>query len=73
MAHALELPGSDDSWTRPLPPAARPGLARAAATELRWIASIAGPWMARRVRGVSSGTGRVAKRPDLGPLDPVAD
>jgi lysophospholipase L1-like esterase len=72
MAHALELPGSDDSWTRPLPPAPRPGLRRAAATELRWIASIAGPWMVRRVRGVSSGTGRVAKRPDLGPFGPAA-
>ncbi|HEV7650710.1 MAG TPA: SGNH/GDSL hydrolase family protein [Actinophytocola sp.] len=68
MAHALELPGSDDSWTRPLPPAPRPGPVRVATTELRWIASIAGPWAARRVRGVSSGTGRVAKRPDLRPF-----
>jgi lysophospholipase L1-like esterase len=71
MAHALELPGSDDSWTRPLPPAPRPGPAQAVATEFRWIASIAWPWVGRRVRGVSSGTGRVAKRPDLRPLGPA--
>jgi len=71
MAHALELPGSDDSWTRPLPPAPRPSPAQAAATELRWIASIAAPWVTRRLRGVSSGTGRVAKRPELGRFGPA--
>jgi lysophospholipase L1-like esterase len=73
MAHALELPGSDDSWTRPLPPAPRPTLARATATELRWIASIAAPWVGRRVRGVSSGTGRAAKRPELSPFAPAPE
>jgi lysophospholipase L1-like esterase len=65
MAHALELPGSDDSWTVPLPGRPRPGALRAVATELRWLATFFGPWLGRRIRGVSSGTGRVAKRPDL--------
>jgi lysophospholipase L1-like esterase len=68
MAHVLELPDSDDSWTHALPALPRPGALRTVATELRWIASFAGPWVARRIRGVSSGTGRVAKRPDLGPV-----
>ncbi|HEY0450517.1 SGNH/GDSL hydrolase family protein [Actinophytocola sp.] len=68
MAHVLDLPGSDDSWTRPLPVLPRPSLLRASTTELRWIASFAGPWVGRRLRGVSSGTGRTAKRPDLGPV-----
>jgi lysophospholipase L1-like esterase len=68
MAHVLAVPGSDDSWTRPLPVLPRPGPLRATTTELRWIASFLGPWVGRRVRGVSSGTGRVAKRPDLGPV-----
>ncbi|WP_291413389.1 SGNH/GDSL hydrolase family protein [Actinophytocola sp.] len=68
MAHVLELPGSDDSWTQPLPVLPRPGLVRATGTELRWIANFFGPWIGRRIRGVSSGTGRTAKRPDLGPV-----
>jgi lysophospholipase L1-like esterase len=68
VAHVLELPDADDSWTRPLPPMRRPGVVRATATELRWLASFAGPWVGRRLRGVSSGTGRAAKRPDLGPV-----
>ncbi len=68
MAHALALPDADDSWTRPLPTLPRPGALRAVTTELRWIAAFAGPWVGRRIRGVSSGTGRVAKRPTLGPV-----
>ncbi|MGH3758959.1 SGNH/GDSL hydrolase family protein [Actinophytocola sp.] len=72
MAHVLELPGSDDSWTHPLPTLSRPGALRAATTELRWLVSFLGPWVGRRIRGVSSGTGRAAKRPDLGPLGPLA-
>ncbi|WAU84591.1 SGNH/GDSL hydrolase family protein [Streptomyces sp. Qhu-G9] len=69
VAHALELPGSDDAWTRPLPAVAPPlsGL-RAAGAELRWAGSFLGPWVVRRVRGRSSGDGREAKRPALLPV-----
>jgi lysophospholipase L1-like esterase len=72
IAHALELPGSDDSWTHPLadPVTPVPGGWRSAAGELRWAASFAGPWLGRRLRGRSSGDGRTAKRPDLLPLPP---
>jgi lysophospholipase L1-like esterase len=72
VAHALGLPGSDDSWSGPLPadPLAPSGL-RAAVGELRWAASFLGPWIARRVRGRSSGDGRRAKRPDLLPVTPI--
>ena len=72
MAHALELPGSDDSWTNPLPVLARPGALRVVGTEVRWLATFLGPWVGRRLRGVSSGTGRVAKRPALGPFGSTA-
>lgn len=68
MAHVLELPGSDDSWTHPLPTLPRPGVLRTIGTELRWVAGFVGPWVGRRIRRVSSGTGRVAKRPELGPV-----
>lgn len=68
LAEAVRLPGSDDSWTLPLPPRAAPGRLRAAEAELRWAAGFLGPWIGRRLRGRSSGDGRTAKRPDLLPL-----
>jgi lysophospholipase L1-like esterase len=68
VAHALELPGSDDTWMAPLPALPTPAAWRAAATEARWLATFAGPWIARRLRGRSSGDGRTAKRPLLTPV-----
>ncbi|MCX5393589.1 SGNH/GDSL hydrolase family protein [Streptomyces sp. NBC_00094] len=70
VAQALDLPGSDDTWTRPLPPPpgpARTGL-RAAGAELRWAGAFLGPWLGRRLRGRSSGDGRRARRPELLPV-----
>ncbi|MCH5677412.1 GDSL-type esterase/lipase family protein [Streptomyces gilvus] len=56
LAHALALPDSDDSWTRPLPPGAatRSG-PRAVGAEGRWAGTFLGPWIVRRVRGRSRG------------------
>ncbi|MFI6793838.1 SGNH/GDSL hydrolase family protein [Nonomuraea sp. NPDC050383] len=68
MAHALGLPGSDDSWTAPLPALPRPTPWRAAGAELRWVTGFAAPWIHRRLRGRSSGDGRTAKRPALLPV-----
>lgn len=65
MAQALDLPGADDSWTHPLPalpPSPRLTVIR---TELRWLSGFLGPWLGRRIRGISTGTGRTAKRPEL--------
>lgn len=65
MAEALGLPGSDDSWTKPLPAQA---FRTNWVTEARWLAGFLGPWLWRRIRGRSSGDGRTAKRPDLTPV-----
>nr|WP_063064648.1 SGNH/GDSL hydrolase family protein [Nocardia violaceofusca] len=66
LAHALRLPGSDSSWTAPLPSAApKLGAVAAGAAELRWVAGFLTPWLFRRITGRSSGDGRVAKRPHL--------
>ncbi|MFD3569326.1 SGNH/GDSL hydrolase family protein [Streptomyces sp. NPDC058667] len=70
LAHALGLPGSDDSWTQALTPApaTTATAVRAAAIELRWAAGFLGPWLLRRLRGRSSGDGRAARRPELLPV-----
>ncbi|MEU5764457.1 SGNH/GDSL hydrolase family protein [Streptomyces asoensis] len=69
LAQALELPGSDDAWTLPLPPQRLPTAGQAAVAELRWAASYLGPWLGRRLRGRSSGDARTAKRPHLEPVE----
>ncbi|MEW9547649.1 SGNH/GDSL hydrolase family protein [Nonomuraea sp. NPDC050783] len=69
VAHALELPdGGDTSWRDPFPPLAASRAWRAVAAEARWLGTFAGPWLARRLRGRSSGDGRTAKRPVLAPV-----
>ncbi|MFF8844266.1 SGNH/GDSL hydrolase family protein [Streptomyces sp. NPDC015127] len=70
MAHALVLPGSDGTWTHPLPPPETPWPTgwNATTAELRWAAVFLGPWLTRRLRGRSSGDARSAKRPHLLPV-----
>lgn len=67
-AHALGLPDSDDSWSHPLPPVPPRRFWQTAATEAAWVGGFLGPWAIRRLRGRSSGDGRTAKRPELGPV-----
>ncbi|MFI9293047.1 SGNH/GDSL hydrolase family protein [Streptomyces gardneri] len=71
VAHALDLPGSDDSWSRPLPPLPPLTGLRAAGAEVRWVGTFLGPWLGRRLRGRSSGDGRRAKRPELSPVTTI--
>ncbi len=69
VAETAGLTVSED-WRVPLPPdpAGRPGWLRARRADLHWAAAYAAPWIGRRLRGVSSGDGMSAKRPDLLPL-----
>ncbi|BAD57854.1 SGNH/GDSL hydrolase family protein [Nocardia farcinica] len=67
VADVLGVPGADARWREPLPPLRR-DLAAALTAELRWTTQHMLPWVARRVRGVSSGAGIEAKRPELLPL-----
>ncbi|GAA4562580.1 SGNH/GDSL hydrolase family protein [Planotetraspora kaengkrachanensis] len=74
VAHALALPGSDDSWTSPLPLEGLPAAGRrTVGGELRWAGTFLGPWLGRRLLGRSSGDGRTAKRPQLLPVRPPQD
>ncbi|HWK25179.1 MAG TPA: GDSL-type esterase/lipase family protein, partial [Solirubrobacter sp.] len=64
-AHALGLPDADASWAAAFTdPLGR----RSLASHSVWVARYLSPWLLRRARGRSSGDGRVAKRPQLGPV-----
>lgn len=72
LAHALGLPGFDDSWGAPLPPRARASIGERVATEVRWTKRFLVPWVMRRLTGRSSGDGISAKRPTLTPVTPTS-
>jgi lysophospholipase L1-like esterase len=68
LAHALTLPGSDEAWHEPLPPAPAPSRVAWWSAEVRWARRHLLPWIARGVLGRSSADGRTPKRPHLSPL-----
>lgn len=53
------------AWRTPVTGAERPGFAARRVEDARWFGAHAGPWIARRVRGVSSGAGIEPKDPIL--------
>jgi lysophospholipase L1-like esterase len=61
-AHALNLDGADDAWTTAFPEPLTP---RTRVSHAVWAYRYLTPWLIRRLRGISSGDGRVAKRPTL--------
>lgn len=70
-AAVLETLGrGDDGWRTPSAAGPRPPAPARVARDVRWGRDHFGPWVARRVRGISSGDGVVPKRPALTPIDP---
>ena len=64
------VPAAED-WREPLPadPAAAPRWLSARRQDVQWARTYAAPWLQRRLRGVSSGDGMTAKRPELQQLE----
>ncbi len=62
------VPPVDD--LRPIYEAPRGGWLEARRDDARWAREYLGPWVNRRLHGVSSGDGRSAKRPQLSPVSP---
>ena len=58
----------DDSWRTPVSGTVRAGLAKRRVDDARWVGAHAGPWLMRRLRGVSSGAGVRPKDPTLATL-----
>ncbi|MCF8569267.1 SGNH/GDSL hydrolase family protein [Gordonia sp. HY002] len=67
-AHALDLPGSDPHWGRPLGIAGEPNPVRRTVDDARWLVEFFTPWIVRKLRGRSLGDGRTPKRPELSPV-----
>jgi lysophospholipase L1-like esterase len=65
-AEALGLDGADRWWTLDFPDAL---VRRSRASHAIWAGRYLTPWLIRRLRGISTGDGRVAKRPSLAPVD----
>jgi len=65
LAHALGLPGMDDSWALPLETRSPASLLQRVADEAKWVRQFLVPWAWRHARGISSGDGRSAKHPEL--------
>lgn len=55
-------------WMPSLPPLEEPARARQWMSEAAWLARFVAPKIVRMIRGRSSGDGRSAKRPELGPV-----
>ncbi|MFI6262680.1 SGNH/GDSL hydrolase family protein [Micromonospora sp. NPDC051006] len=69
LAYTAGLPGTDDSWSRPLDTAPRRRRPEAIRAELAWTRRHLLPWLGRHLNGHSSGDDRVAKRPVPLPVD----
>lgn len=67
-AAALGLEAPDRESTAPLAGPRSPRIVARYASDVAWIARHMTPWLIRRLRGVSSGDGRSAKRPELRPV-----
>lgn len=72
LAHAAGLPGTDDSWSRPLASAPRRRSHEVVRAELAWTHRHFAPWVVRHLRGQSSGDDRTAKRPVPLPVELLA-
>jgi len=70
LAFALGLPGTDDSWTRELPPEASPTLAVRVAAEIAWVRRYLLPWIAMGARARFVPPTQVPRRPTLEPIKP---
>ena len=58
----------DHTWSEDLDPYAVPPLRERLVADARWARQHLGPWVGRRLRGVSSGDSVQPKQPDLGPV-----
>lgn len=69
FCHSLGLAADTGAWNDPLPPLPRRRPHALVASEVAWAQRYFTPWIIRRLRGRSSGDGRLPKRPELAAID----
>jgi lysophospholipase L1-like esterase len=69
LCHSIGLSGDYHGWADPLPPLPPRRPHSLVVAELLWAQRYFTPWVIRRLRGRSSGDGRLCKRPELAPVD----
>lgn len=72
LAHALGLPGADDSWSRPLPPLAPKTRWEWLATEMNWTGRHLLPWIGRGLRWGLLDSSRECGNPSLQLMQPIS-
>ena len=70
LAHALGLPGADDSWSHPLPPMARKTLWERLGGEIDWTRRHMLPWIGRGLRSRAADSPREQGITSLQQLEP---
>lgn len=65
VAETMGLEGADSAWSQPFTDPLGP---RSTVSHVIWTGKYFAPWVVRRLRGVSSGDGITAKRPQLEPV-----
>lgn len=68
LAHALNLPASNDAWSHAFPSALDLSFADRTRAETRWLTRHLLPWIVQNLTGRSPAHGRSPKRPQLAPL-----
>ena len=68
LAWGLGLPGFDESWREPLPPAVPAPRVAAIRSHVSWMHQHALPWLWRSATGRSAGDGLSPKRPTPEPV-----
>lgn len=63
-----EMTSIHPDWSTPLPPRDEPSRRERWEGDREWARAHLGPWVQRRIKGVSSGDNRAPKRPTLEPL-----
>ncbi|MCB0862343.1 MAG: SGNH/GDSL hydrolase family protein [Solirubrobacterales bacterium] len=69
MFSLIEPLPAGQSWLGEITSAQILGLPARLAAEARWAGAFLAPWIYRRIAGKSSGDGRLAKRPELTPVE----
>ena len=69
MHSLIEPLPEGQKWLGDIPPRAVLRLTDRAMAEVRWAGAFLAPWIYRRIAGKSSGDGRLAKRPELTPVE----